>query len=232
MARQVNAEGLALIRDHEGLRLVAYDDRRPNVVLREGDRIVGTLTIGHGHTGPDVYIGLACTVEQAERWLREDIAEAEAVVALLVKVPLNDNEFAALVSFTFNLGGAAFRGSTLLRKLNAEDRAGAAAEFARWNKAGGKVLPGLVRRRAAEAALFLRPVGPGLPIQATDTPERVQAPPSAAEVGKVGSGVATGAGAVLAAAGAPWPVIVALVVVATALAVGGFLLAKRKGWLA
>lgn len=231
MPRETCAEGIALIREFEGLRLLAYDDMQPSKRLQPGDKVVGTLTIGVGRTR-GVEIGDTCTEEQAIAWLHEDLDEAEGAVERYVRVPLNDNEFAALVSWTFNLGAGALAGSTLLRKLNAGDRAGAAAEFARWNKAGGKVLPGLVRRRAAEAALFLEPVGGLAASGPTTTPEKVQRPPTAAEVGKVGSGVATGAGAALAATGAPWPVILAIVVVATAVAVGGFLIAKRKGFIA
>ena len=76
----------------------------------------------------------------------------------MVKVPLNENQHGALVSFTYNLGAGNLGSSTLLRKLNAGDYAGAAAEFPRWNKAGGKELAGLTRRRAAEKALFEKPV--------------------------------------------------------------------------
>jgi lysozyme len=79
-------------------------------------------------------------------------------VSAAVTVPLNDNEFGALTSFTFNLGIGNLKSSTLLKKLNAGDRAGAADEFGKWVNAGGKPLPGLVKRRAAERALFLTPV--------------------------------------------------------------------------
>ena len=87
-----------------------------------------------------------------------------------VKVPLNPNQFGALTSFTYNLGAGNLRSSTLLRKLNAGDYAGAAAEFARWNKAGGKVLKGLTRRRAAERALFEKPAARIPVADATATP--------------------------------------------------------------
>jgi lysozyme len=87
--------------------------------------------------------------------LARDLAPVERVVRSYVKVPLNDNQLGALVSFTFNLGGSNFAKSTLLKKVNARDFTGAAKEFARWNRAAGKVLPGLTRRRAAEAKLFL-----------------------------------------------------------------------------
>ena len=87
--------------------------------------------------------------------MREDIKVAEKAVSEYTDVDLSQNEFDALVSFTFNLGGGAFRRSTLLRKLNEGDRAEAADQLLRWNRAGGKVLRGLTRRREAERTMFL-----------------------------------------------------------------------------
>lgn len=153
--RQVNAAGLALIKRHERLMLTAYDDLQPKKRLQPGDRVRGTLTIGWGHTGPEVAIGQSVTVAEAERLLAQDLAEAEGDVERLASVPLHDNEFAALVSLVFNIGGGAFATSSVRRRLNAGDRLGAAAAFALWRKSKGRVLPGLVRRRAEEAALFL-----------------------------------------------------------------------------
>uniref|UniRef100_UPI000225FC22 lysozyme n=1 Tax=Paracoccus sp. TRP TaxID=412597 RepID=UPI000225FC22 len=98
------------------------------------------------------------TKADARTILTRDLPRYEADVTRLVRVPLNENQFGALVSFTYNLGAGNLTSSTLLRKLNAGDYAGAAAEFPTWNKAGGKVLNGLVRRRAAERALFEKPV--------------------------------------------------------------------------
>ena len=95
--------------------------------------------------------------------LRRDLGQYEDAVNKAVKVSLNTNEYGALVSFTFNLGAANLAKSTLVKKLNAGDRAGAAAEFSKWNKAGGKVLAGLTRRRAAESELFLAPAPPTAP---------------------------------------------------------------------
>ena len=145
--RDVHAAGVELIKHFEGLFLTAY--KCP----------AGVWTIGYGHTGlkhkdGTVYPGRKITVEQAEELLRHDLDTFEGRVSSLVTVPLNDNEFAALVSFDFNTGGLA--DSTLRRKLNAGDRSGAAAEFARWNKAAGKTLAGLTRRRTAEREMFLR----------------------------------------------------------------------------
>lgn len=142
--------GIALIKHHEGVRLTAYADP------------VGVLTIGYGHTSaagaPQVTPGMKITQAGADAILRQDLAKFEKYVTDAVKVPLNQNEFDALVSFTFNLGPGNLRSSTLLKKLNAGDRAGAADEFLKWTKAGGKTLPGLVKRREAERALFLTPM--------------------------------------------------------------------------
>lgn len=118
----------------------------------------GVLTIGFGHTGHDVREGLVCTTVQAHAWLLSDLEAAAVSVDKLITVPLSAHQRGALASFVFNLGPIALRESTLRKKLNAGDYAGAAAEFAKWVKAtvnGATVtLPGLVKRRAAEAALF------------------------------------------------------------------------------
>ncbi len=117
-------------------------------------------TIGYGHTaaaGPPVpAAGMTITAGEADAILARDLSRFEAAVARLVTVPLSQGEFDALVSFAFNVGEGALGRSTLLKKLNAGDRAGAAAEFGRWNKAGGRVLAGLTRRRAEERAMFER----------------------------------------------------------------------------
>nr|WP_241389545.1 lysozyme [Serratia proteamaculans]ANV21598.1 Mur1 [Serratia proteamaculans]ULG13358.1 Mur1 [Serratia proteamaculans]ULG13571.1 Mur1 [Serratia proteamaculans]ULG13683.1 Mur1 [Serratia proteamaculans]ULG15134.1 Mur1 [Serratia proteamaculans] len=139
----IDVNGLKLIKHFEGLRLRAYQCS------------ANVWTIGYGHTagvGPDDVI----TEEQAISFLRQDVAESERAVNQYVHVPLTQNQFDALVSFVFNLGVGNFRTSTLLKKLNAGDYDGAAQEFGRWIHAGGKALPGLVRRREAESALFLK----------------------------------------------------------------------------
>lgn len=116
-------------------------------------------TIGIGHTGSvdgkPVAPGMTITQEKSRQLLKDDAATATRAVIKLVSVPLNQNQFDALVDFTFNLGQGNLQSSTLLKKLNAKDYAGAANEFPRWNKAGGNVLPGLTKRRAAERTLFL-----------------------------------------------------------------------------
>lgn len=134
--------GLDLIKSYESLSLKAYRDSG------------GVPTIGWGSTR-GVRMGMQISQEQAEQRLLEDVADAEATVNKRVTVPMAQHQFDALVSFVFNVGGGAFRKSTLLEKLNLADYYGAANEFMRWVKAKGRVLPGLVKRRAAERALFL-----------------------------------------------------------------------------
>lgn len=146
----INDNALELIKRFEGLRLTAY--KCP----------AGVYTIGYGHTN-GVQRGQRCTELQAELWLMDDLREAEQAVDYLTRVPLKDNQRGALVLFVFNVGGGNFAASTLLKKLNAGDYDGAASEFIHWNKGGGKVLPGLTKRRQAEAALFLSP-GPVAPL--------------------------------------------------------------------
>ena len=143
MAREVNEAGLALIREFEGCRLDAY--LCP----------AGIPTIGYGATGPDIRMGMVWTQEQADARLVEDLARFADGVERLVEVDLSDNQFAAIVSFAFNVGLGALRDSTLLRKLNAGDYLGAADQLPRWARAGGRIMPGLSRRRLAERALFL-----------------------------------------------------------------------------
>jgi lysozyme len=152
--RHINAAGLAIVKEFESLRLTAY--RCP----------AGVPTIGWGHT-KGVRMGQRITREKAEQFLREDMHESEAAVERLIRVPLTSNQFSALVSFTFNVGDGALAGSTLRRKLNDGNSEAVPAEMARWNKAtvkGEKVtLGGLVRRRAAEAALWLSNDKAGMP---------------------------------------------------------------------
>ncbi|PUA41447.1 muraminidase [Pseudomonas protegens] len=139
---RTSQRGLNLIKSFEGLRLQAYQDA------------VGVWTIGYGTTR-GVKSGMSISKEQAERMLQNDIARFEPEIDRLVKVPLSQNQWDALMSFTYNLGPTNLGSSTLLRLLNAGDYAAAADQFLRWNKAGGRVLPGLTRRRAAERELFL-----------------------------------------------------------------------------
>ncbi len=141
-SRQANASGVNLIKSFEGLRLKAYQDA------------VGVWTIGYGTTR-GVKPGQEISEAQAEALLKTDLNRFERAVNQAVRVPINDNQFAALVSFSYNVGAGALRSSTLLKKLNRRDFYGAANELPRWNRAGGRVLAGLTRRRNAERALFL-----------------------------------------------------------------------------
>lgn len=144
---QTSEKGIALIKEFEGCKLTAYRDS------------VGVWTIGYGWTQPvdgkPIRAGMTIKQETAERLLKTGLVSYESDVSRLVKVGVTQGQFDALVSFTYNLGARSLSTSTLLRKLNASDYAGAADEFLRWNKAGGKVLNGLTRRREAERALFL-----------------------------------------------------------------------------
>jgi lysozyme len=137
-----SASGLSLTEQFEGCRLTAYQDQ------------VGVWTIGYGHTGLDVKPGLTITRDQAQILLTRDIECAATCVNTAVTVALTQQEFDALVDFVFNLGAGAFKGSTMLRCLNAGDFSGAADQFERWARAGGVVVAGLLRRRQAEEALF------------------------------------------------------------------------------
>jgi lysozyme len=116
----------------------------------------GVWTIYAGCT-EGVHRGMIVTDAEGRAMFARELAKFEAVVNRLVKVPLNQNEFDALVSFAYNCGEGALARSSILKRLNTGDRKGAAAAFGAWNKGGGRVLPGLVRRRKEEAALFLRP---------------------------------------------------------------------------
>lgn len=148
-SRRINQAGLDLIKEFEGL-----EKRLPNGKIAAYLDPIEIPTIGYGHI-KGVFLGQVITREQAEQFLREDLQEAEAAVSDLVKVNLTDNQFAALVSFVFNLGAGALASSTLLRELNAGNYQAAADQLLRWVNAGGQRLAGLVRRRAAERQLFL-----------------------------------------------------------------------------
>lgn len=149
---KTSQRGLNLVAEFEGLEFESYPDP-------------GTgghpWTIGFGTTrypdGSRVQPGDTITEDGAFALLRHDVARFEDDIERLVVVPLNQNQFDALVSFTYNVGPGALERSTLLRKLNTGDYRGAADELPRWDKAGGRVLAGLTRRRKAERELFLTP---------------------------------------------------------------------------
>lgn len=139
---QTSQEGISLIKKFEGCRLEPYLCS------------AGVLTIGYGHTRTAVE-GQNWSQDHAEEMLKNDLQEFEQYVEELVAVPLHQNQFDALVAWCFNLGPANLKASTLLKVLNAGDYEGVPAQIKRWNKAGGKVLEGLIRRREAEALLFM-----------------------------------------------------------------------------
>lgn len=151
MARTVNRETIDHVKRWEGLKLTAYPD--------PGSSNGEPLTIGYGHVSDGhlkVTRGLTISPKQAEDALEFDLNETAAKVDELVKVELSDNQFGALVSFAFNVGTGAFAKSTLLKKLNKGDYAAVPAELARWTKNDGKVMQGLINRRAAEAGLWAK----------------------------------------------------------------------------
>ncbi|MGB1539350.1 MAG: lysozyme [Rickettsiales bacterium] len=143
MIRTINQEGVSLIKYFEGFSPAVYLDA------------AGLATIGYGHLlrKNEVYEG-EITQRQAEILLQQDLGVAQRAVQRLVHVPLTDNQFAALVSFAFNLGAGALQRSTLRHKVNREEHGEVPAEFKRWVWAGGKRLAGLIRRREAEAVLY------------------------------------------------------------------------------
>jgi len=169
----ISASGLDLIKSFEGYHRALQDGRC--IAYRCP---AGVWTLGWGATD-GVKEGMIWTRDEAEAALRRELAKFEAGVIRLTTVPLNQNQFDALVSFTYNVGLGAFEKSTLRRKLNAGDLRGAASAFKLWNKGGGRVLPGLVNRRAREATLFLTPVDVS---QEPDMPQAVE--PSAPPVSK------------------------------------------------
>lgn len=139
---EYSSVGLALTRSFEGIRLEAYQDSG------------GVWTIGYGHTGPEVRAGLRISEAQAEAMLRADLAEAVRSVRSAVRAAISQEQFDALVDFCFNAGRGNFLSSSLLRDVNRGAFGSAGAQFGLWVHAGAKVVAGLVRRRAAEAALF------------------------------------------------------------------------------
>lgn len=144
----LNKESLDLIKEFEGCRLTAYICP------------AGVLTIGYGHTSaagaPTVKRGMKITAEEATAILRGDLKKYEAAVDRAIKVPMTPNQRGALVSLCYNIGPGAFSRSTAVRRMNVGDSRGAAEALTWFNKAGGRVLRGLVRRREAERALFMK----------------------------------------------------------------------------
>lgn len=141
----ISQNGVNLIKRYEGLRLKAYKPVKTEKYW----------TIGYGHYGADVTEGMEITEKRAEELLRQDLKKFEGYVNSYVKVELTQNMYDSLVSFTYNCGAGSLKSSTLLKLLNKGDYNGAAGQFEKWTKGGGKVLPGLVKRRKEEKELFL-----------------------------------------------------------------------------
>lgn len=208
-------KGRKFIEGFEGLILKAYDDHNDHVV-EVGQNAIGTLTIGYGHTDaagpPKVYVGQQITQSDADHILASDLASVEIEVNHLVKVPLNQDQFDALVSFQFNLGSLGK--SSVLELLNKGDYATAADHILLYNHAEGHVVDGLTRRRNAERAMFLTPQSGPKPVSHVTT------------------AVVTGAGAgavVVANHQSYEGLIVAGIIVALAVAVGLIMHFYNKG---
>ena len=147
MTRQISPHGLAKLKQWEGLKTKAYKDAG------------GVWTIGYGHTAvagePKPRAGMVITAAEAESILLKDLTQYEAAIENNVKVKLTDNQFAALVSFVYNIPLASFKKSTLLKKLNQGNYDAVPTELMKWTKAGGKKIQGLVNRRRAEGYLWM-----------------------------------------------------------------------------
>jgi lysozyme len=146
-ASLISVAGLFHIQSSEGVRYTAYPDPATGAA---------PWTICWGHTGPEVHKGLTVTHKQCELWLNVDIREHEGYVRKLVKVPVKQGEYDALVSFSYNVGPANLGSSTLLRKLNAGDRIGSCMEYSKWIYADKRILNGLRTRRYNEQAMCLK----------------------------------------------------------------------------
>lgn len=188
---QINQDTLDLIKEFEGFRAKAY--KCP----------AGVWTIGYGTTaaanvGIDPVPGMVITEDEAEAYLEATLEKFGHQIKPHIKAPINNNEYGAFLSLAYNIGPGAFNGSTALRKFNAGDKPGAAKALLMWNKAGGRVLKGLVRRREAEKKLFLKPM------ETVDTEEVTEAPRTSVAQSKtmrasavqIASGVGGGIGAI------------------------------------
>lgn len=144
----INQAGLDLLKSCESCSLTSYPDPGTNGK---------PYTIGYGATGDDITKGMVVTQEWADNRLQTDLERYELIVKNALSRPATSNQFSAFVCFTYNVGGSAFRSSTLLKCFNSGDIMGCADQFPNWDMSAGKVLPGLVARRAKERELFLTP---------------------------------------------------------------------------
>ena len=230
---KTSGKGIALITEFEGFREKAYQD------------VVGIWTIGYGFT-LGVQPGDTITKAQAKARLARELDGYEAAVTRACTNEPNQNEFDALVCFAFNVGVSGMAKSSVIKAHNRGDHQAAARAFSLWNKAGGKVWPGLTRRRAAEAALYLTPMPDDVsdPVEgpALDMPQRVDSESSLSRSPIVaGSGIAAGATAAAEVARSvsdvrealgdwlPW-VLVAIAVGAAGWAIWSRMQQRRGGW--
>ena len=195
----INKATVDLVKEFEGFEAKAY--KCP----------AGVWTIGYGTTaaagvGIVPEAGMVIGKTEAEGYLHAALEKFSQQIAPAIKAPINENEFGAFVSLAYNIGAGAFKKSSALRHFNAGDKGKAADALTMWNKVGGKVLAGLVRRRTAERALFLTQVGEMLPKQAKDTNITPDAPRESAvqstTVQASAVQIVSGAGAGIAAVGA------------------------------
>lgn len=211
---RINAEGIELIKRWEGLKLEAY--------LCPAN----VWTIGYGHTRT-ARPGMKINQAEAERLLKDDLIKFETAITLAVKVELTENQFAALVSWAYNVGEGAVKSSTLIRKLNKGDYDAVPVELMRWNKVNGKVNRGLTNRRAAEVGLWSK----GSFVTSREVePQEPATPTATVEAGKYGgiaAAAAAGAPAIASLSGVPWPVGVAIVAAVVAL-VAVFIFKKKN----
>jgi lysozyme len=221
---KINKAGIYLIKEFEGLRLEAY--KCP----------AGVWTIGYGTTaragvGIKPENGMVITEAEADWYLEQAVAKFAAGVDAVITAPVGENEFAAMVSLAYNIGMTGFRKSSALRHFNAGDRAKAAAAIKLWNKAGGKVLAGLVRRREAEVALFWTPV-PVVPAEAPQgRTSAAQSTTVQASLAQAAAGVGGAVGALKTLSGTAQIVAIGGAVLVTLLAL--WIMRERlKAWAA
>lgn len=216
MTRIINAETLQHVKKWEGLKLTAYPD--------PGSRNGEPWTIGYGHTSDGhlkVYRGLTITPAQAEAALEYDLNETAAAVDELVKVSLTDNQFGTLVSFAFNVGLKAFKRSSLLKRVNKGELDAVPAELAKWKYNDGKVMTGLVNRRAAEAGLWAK--GEHVSSRGVEAKEK---PIITKENVSWGAGILTGLAALFAGTGPVQWALAALLI--ASFGIGAYLLLTKR----
>ena len=214
---RTSADGRALIEAFEGRYLHAYQDS------------VGVWTVGYGHTTaagqPYVTPGLSITADDADRILADDLTKVEGQVLSCIKAPLNQCQFDALVSFTFNLGEGNLARSSLAHRVNGGDY-NVSGEFLKWDLAGGRQLPGLVRRRKAESLMWSGDIAGALALAGVKhPPPDVEPIPAAPKKHVKASGAGVAAGTALHVMGLPlW----ACVSIAFVVAIIVFLIVKNR----